>query len=93
QHFDPCFPNLPFTYHSYTPTDTHHHHQTVQNLFLPLLQQPHIYKKTLQQAYCQTSTHFLPDPYLQPLSPHCHQHATPHQSHPSSPILHPLHFL
>ncbi|OHX29044.1 methionine--tRNA ligase [Bacillus mycoides] len=75
EEFERCFHNLGFTYDYYTRTDSEHHHETVQKVFLRLLEEGYIYKKVVEQAYCETCTQFLPDRYVEGICPHCHEGA------------------
>ncbi len=45
EEFERCFHSLGFTYDCYTRTDSEHHHETVQKVFLRLLEEGYIYKK------------------------------------------------
>lgn len=45
EEFQRCFHDLGFTYDCYTHTASEHHHETVQNVFLRLLEEGYIYKK------------------------------------------------
>ncbi|MEA1010334.1 MULTISPECIES: methionine--tRNA ligase [Bacillus cereus group] len=93
EEFQRCFQNLGFTYDCYTRTDSEHHHKTVQKVFLRLLEEGHIYKKTVEQAYCETCTQFLPDRYVEGICPHCHEAARGDQCDACSAILDPLDLL
>ncbi|WP_243525095.1 methionine--tRNA ligase [Bacillus pseudomycoides] len=93
EEFEQCFKGLGFTYDCYTRTDTKHHHETVQKIFLRLLEEGFIYKKTVEQAYCETCTQFLPDRYVEGVCPHCHEPARGDQCDACSAILDPLDLL
>lgn len=93
EEFERCFHNLGFTYDCYTRTDSEHHHETVQKVFLRLLEEGHIYKKIVEQAYCETCTQFLPDRYVEGICPHCHEAARGDQCDACSAILDPLDLL
>ncbi|WP_324659637.1 methionine--tRNA ligase [Bacillus cereus] len=93
EEFQRCFRSIGFTYDCYTRTDSEHHHETVQNVFLRLLEEGHIYKKTVEQAYCETCTQFLPDRYVEGICPHCHEAARGDQCDACSAILDPLDLL
>lgn len=71
QEFVECFNRLGFTYDLYTRTDQEFHHRTVQELFLKLLENGHLYKKTILQTYCETDQRFLPDRYVEGNCPVC----------------------
>lgn len=93
EEFERCFRSLGFTYDCYTRTDSEHHHETVQKVFLRLLEEGYIYKKVVEQAYCETCTQFLPDRYVEGLCPHCHEAARGDQCDACSAILDPLDLL
>lgn len=75
QEFAACFEKLGFTYDCYTRTDDKHHHEVVQQLFLALYNDGHIYKKEEQQLYCGPCEQFLPDRYVEGTCPNCRQSA------------------
>lgn len=58
QEFSECFRRLGFTYDLYTRTDQPFHHRIVQELFLKLQENGHLYRKTIRQAYCETDHRF-----------------------------------
>ncbi|WP_242247714.1 methionine--tRNA ligase [Bacillus cereus group sp. BfR-BA-01523] len=93
EEFERCFRSLGFTYDCYTRTGSEHHHETVQKVFLRLLEEGYIYKKVVEQAYCETCTQFLPDRYVEGLCPHCHEAARGDQCDACSAILDPLDLL
>ncbi|MBJ8054050.1 methionine--tRNA ligase [Bacillus cereus] len=93
EEFERCFRSLGFTYDCYTRTDSEHHHETVQKVFLRLLEEGYIYKKVVEQAYCETCTQFLPDRYVEGICPHCHEAARGDQCDACSAILDPLDLL
>ncbi|MDF2657998.1 MAG: methionyl-tRNA synthetase [Paenibacillus sp.] len=84
-----CFERLGFTYDLYTRTDDRFHHQVVQELFLKLLENGHLYKKTVSQTYCETDERFLPDRYVEGECPVCGQRARGDQCEACSTILDP----
>ncbi|MBE7147103.1 methionine--tRNA ligase [Bacillus mycoides] len=93
EEFERCFRSLGFTYDCYTRTDSEHHHETVQKVFLRLLEEDYIYKRTVEQAYCEACTQFLPDRYVEGICPHCHEAARGDQCDACSAILDPLDLL
>ncbi|PEJ57467.1 methionine--tRNA ligase [Bacillus sp. AFS002410] len=91
--FENNFRTLGFTYDCYTRTDAEHHHTTVQDIFLNLLQSGLIYKKEIEQCYCEEYQQFLPDRYVEGTCPNCGQHARGDQCDFCSAILDPLDLL
>ncbi|SDY00335.1 methionine--tRNA ligase [Paenibacillus sp. CF384] len=93
QEFANCFTQLGFTYDLYTRTDQPFHHQVVQELFLKLLENGHLYKKTIQQTYCETDKRFLPDRYVEGICPVCGSRARGDQCDVCSTMLDPADLL
>lgn len=71
QEFVHDFSRLGFTYDLYTRTDGSFHHETVQKIFLSLMENGHIYKKEIDQMYCEYDRQFLPDRYVEGICPVC----------------------
>jgi methionyl-tRNA synthetase len=93
QEFLDCFTKLGFSYDTYTRTDTPHHHKIVQQLFLELLDKGFIYKKEIEQTYCEYDKQFLPDRYVEGICPHCGSNARGDQCDFCSSVLDPLDLL
>lgn len=88
--FTQCFRDLGFTYDMYTRTDASNHHEAVQAIFLQLLANGHLYKKKIEQAYCETDKQFLPDRFVEGICPSCGAKARGDQCDHCSTILDPL---
>ncbi|MFJ7951057.1 methionine--tRNA ligase [Lysinibacillus sp. NPDC096418] len=88
--FTKCFHDLGFTYDMYTRTDMRHHHEAVQTIFLQLLANGHLYKKKIEQAYCESDKQFLPDRFVEGVCPTCGAKARGDQCDNCSTILDPL---
>lgn len=93
QEFTESFQKLGFTYDLYTRTDAEHHHQSVQAIFLQLLENGYLYKKTIEQAFCETDQQFLPDRFVEGVCPNCGAKARGDQCDHCSAILDPLDLL
>lgn len=93
QEFTESFQKLGFTYDLYTRTDAEHHHNSVQAIFLQLLENGYLYKKTIEQAFCETDQQFLPDRFVEGLCPNCGAKARGDQCDHCSAILDPLDLL
>lgn len=91
--FAECFSRLGFSYDLYTRTDTEHHHTIVQEIFLELLEKGLIYKKKIEQTYCEHCQQFLPDRYVEGLCPVCKEPSRGDQCDHCSTILEPLELL
>lgn len=90
QEFLECFEKLGFSYDKYTRTDVDYHHTVVKELFLKLLDNKYLYRKTIQQTYCETDERFLPDRYVEGTCPVCGHRARGDQCDYCSTLLDPL---
>ncbi|MFF2753751.1 methionine--tRNA ligase [Psychrobacillus sp. NPDC058041] len=88
--FKECFTKLGFTYDLYTRTDGEFHHKIVQNIFLTLQENGYIYKKEIDQTYCEYDNQFLPDRYVEGICPNCLYPSRGDQCDNCSTILDPL---
>ncbi|MCI4349671.1 MAG: methionine--tRNA ligase [Thermoplasmata archaeon] len=66
-----AFERLGFTFDLFTDTHTLVHERTVQELFLRLLENGHVHRRTEENAYCPKHARFLPDRYLLGTCPNC----------------------
>lgn len=89
EEFAACFEKLGFSYDLYTRTDRPSHHETVQELFLRLLERGCLYPKTVLQTYCETDRRFLPDRYVEGICPVCGKQARGDQCDHCSTLLEP----
>jgi len=88
--FVDSFNRLGFTYDLYTRTDSPNHHEVVQEIFLELVENGFIYKKEIEQTYCEVDQQFLPDRYVEGNCPNCGSRARGDQCDVCSTILDPL---
>ncbi len=65
------FQRLGISYDLFTHTDTENHHRVSQDLFLALLENDYLYRKTQQQMYSEEQGRFLPDRYVEGTCPAC----------------------
>jgi methionyl-tRNA synthetase len=66
-----AFDRLGFSFDRFTDTHTLLHEQTVQEVFLKLLERGYIGRRTEENPYCPKHHRFLPDRYLIGTCPHC----------------------
>jgi len=66
-----AFERLGFSFDLYTHTHTLEHERTVQEIFLALLENGFVRRRTSEGAYCPQHRRFLPDRYLVGTCPHC----------------------
>ena len=90
QEFMDSFSKLGFTYDCYSRTDDQQHHEIMQQIFLQLLENGYIYKKVIEQTYCEFDKQFLPDRYVEGICPNCGQPSRGDQCDICSSILDPL---
>ena len=91
--FQDCFSKLGFTYDLYTRTNGETHHRIVQEVFLELQKNGHIYQKEVEQTYCEHDRRFLPDRFVEGTCPYCGKDARGDQCDHCSSILDPLDLL
>jgi methionyl-tRNA synthetase len=90
QEFVDCFCRLGFSYDHYGRTDDPRHHQAVQDLFRRLVDNGHIYNRSVEQMYCPSCERFLPDRYVEGTCPHCGKLARGDQCDFCSALLDPF---
>ncbi|UTR07174.1 methionine--tRNA ligase [Alkalihalobacillus sp. LMS6] len=89
EEFKQNFTDLGFSYDLYTRTDLEDHHQTVQEMFLQLLKNGHLTKRSVEQVYCHHCTQFLPDRYVEGTCPTCRKDARGDQCDHCATLLDP----
>lgn len=62
---------LGISFDLFTTTDTRTHHAVAQAFFMRLLENGHLYRKTVDQFYDEEVGRFLPDRYIEGTCPHC----------------------
>lgn len=87
--FKYCFDKLGFTYDIYSRTDDLFHKQVVQEAFKTLLDRGYLYKKSIEQVYCEDCDQFLPDRYVEGSCPNCGEEARGDQCDSCGSILTP----
>lgn len=89
EEFLECFKKLGFSYDLYTRTDEPYHHKVVQEVFIELYKKGIIYKKLVEQTYCEHCAQFLPDRYIEGKCPVCGNTAQGDQCEHCSSLLEP----
>ncbi|QTL97468.1 methionine--tRNA ligase [Iocasia frigidifontis] len=90
QEFRDCFRKLGFTYDLYTRTDQPVHYSIVQKIFRQLLEKDYIYKKGIEQLFCENCNQYLPDRYVEGICPICGAIARGDQCDTCSSLIEPL---
>lgn len=88
--FSECFKALGFSYDLYSRTDNPFHHNVVKDTLLKLLDNGFIYKKVIEQIFCEHCNQFLPDRYVEGECPHCGSPARGDQCDYCSTVLDPI---
>ncbi len=63
--------DLGISFSLYTHTHTKNHEEVVKELFLKLMENGHLSRKTTPQYHCPKCDRFLPDRYVEGTCPHC----------------------
>jgi methionyl-tRNA synthetase len=66
-----AFERLGVSFDLFTTTRTLVHERTVQEIFLALLENGYVQRRTEENPYCPKHRRFLPDRYLEGTCPHC----------------------
>jgi len=90
EEFSYCFKKLGFSYDLYYRTDDEFHKKEVQKLFVTLVDNGYIYKKEVEQLFCEKCNQFLPDRFVEGICPHCGSKARGDQCDACSTLLDPL---
>jgi len=62
---------LGITFENFSRTSNDFHKKVVQDFFLRLYENGHIYKKSMLSPYCEHCGRFLPDRYVEGICPYC----------------------
>ncbi len=87
--FKECFEKLGFSYDLYSKTNDSYHISFVQNFFTNILNSGYIYKKTIEQAFCNSCNQFLPDRFVIGKCPKCGSNAKGDQCDVCGSLLEP----
>jgi methionyl-tRNA synthetase len=63
---------LGISFDLFTRTGTDNHREVVHALFLKMLEEGHLTKRTMEAPYCPNDRRFLPDRYVEGICPNCH---------------------
>ena len=69
--FKECFEKLGFSYDLYSQTKDSYHVVFVQEFFTNLLNSGFVYRKAVEQVYCESCRQFLPDRFVVGTCPNC----------------------
>lgn len=70
-HFDLTFKRMNIFFDQFGMTDDPANHQRTQKIVQSLIDNGHVYQKTISQSYCPKCSMFLPDRYVEGICPHC----------------------
>lgn len=87
--FKDCFERLGFSYNLYNRTTDKFHKEFVQEFFIKLWDRGYVYKKVIEQAYCEACRQFLPDRFVVGICPHCGSSARGDQCDACGSLLEP----
>lgn len=87
--FKECFDKLEFSYDLYNQTNDPYHSSFVQDFFTNLLNSGYTYRKTIEQAYCESCNQFLPDRFVVGKCPDCGNSAKGDQCDACGSLLEP----
>ncbi len=65
------FVKMGLSYDLFTHTETENHYQVSQDMFLSLLDNEYLFRKTTKQMYSPATGRFLPDRYVEGTCPNC----------------------
>lgn len=88
--FKDCFDKLGFSYDLYYQTNDSFHSSFVQEFFNKLLDSGYIYRKTVEQAFCNKCNQFLPDRFVTGKCPGCGNIARGDQCDTCGSLLEPV---
>lgn len=74
-HFDETFKKMGIFFDRFGMTDDPMNHETTTEIVTKLIENGHIYKKTISQSYCPHCEMFLPDRYVEGTCPYCGEKA------------------
>lgn len=74
-HFDSTFKRMNVIFDRFGMTDDSTNHQRTREIVQSLIDNGHVYQKTINQSYCPKCSMFLPDRYVEGICPHCGAHA------------------
>lgn len=85
--FEKCFKDLGFSFDIFAKTSSKYHKDMVSEFILELYKKEYIYKKKVEQTYCETCNEFLLDRYIEGKCPECGGYATGDQCEECSKII------
>ncbi|NYT05913.1 MAG: methionine--tRNA ligase [Methanomicrobiales archaeon] len=70
-HFDTTFQRMHICFDHFGMTDNPTNHARTRSIVQRLIDNGHVYAKTISQSYCPQCERFLPDRYVEGVCPHC----------------------
>ncbi len=74
-HFKQVFKELHVDFDYYGQTDSETNHRRTEDIVTKLIENGHVYKGEIKQAFCTTCGRFLPDRYVEGTCPYCGESA------------------
>ena len=74
-HFKQVFKELHVDFDYYGQTDSETNHRRTEDIVMKLIENGHVYKGEIKQAFCTTCGRFLPDRYVEGTCPYCGESA------------------
>lgn len=74
-HFKQVFKELHVDFDYYGQTDSETNHRRTEDIVMKLIENGHVYKGEIKQAFCTTCGRFLPDRYVEGKCPYCGESA------------------
>ncbi len=74
-HFDEVFKSMGVNFDAFGTTDDQVNHDRTTQIVNKLIENGHVFPKTIEIAYCPACNRFLPDRYVKGTCPHCKEEA------------------
>ncbi|MHC1626528.1 MAG: methionine--tRNA ligase [Methanoculleaceae archaeon] len=74
-HFEETFKKMGVVFDHFGMTDDPTNHARTREIVERLIENGHVYSRTISQSYCPKCERFLPDRYVEGICPYCGEHA------------------